>query len=65
MAKCATCGMSISLPSGQVDEKTAAAKTEFKGETYYFCSSNCKVAFEKNPQQFVDKAKSTAQEHKH
>ncbi len=58
MARCASCGM-------EVDEKKAAAKSEFKGETYYFCSSNCKVAFDKNPQTFVDKSKSGAQEHEH
>lgn len=57
--------MSISIPSGEVDEKKAPARTEFKGETYYFCSSNCKVAFDKNPQQFLDKAKSAAHEHEH
>ncbi len=48
-----------------VDEKNPAAKSELKGETYYFCSSNCKAAFDKNPQQFVDKAKSAAHEHEH
>ncbi len=58
MAKCVTCGM-------EVNEKNTAAKSEYKGETYYFCSSNCKVAFDKNPQAFADKAKSGAHEHEH
>jgi P-type Cu+ transporter len=58
MTKCPTCGM-------EVDEKNAAAKPDYKGETYYFCSSNCKVAFDKNPQSFVDKAKTGAHEHVH
>ncbi len=58
MSQCASCGMAV-------DEKNPAAKSELKGETYYFCSSNCKAAFDKNPQQFVDKAKSAAHEHEH
>lgn len=58
MAKCVTCGM-------EVDEKQAAGRTDYKGETYYFCSTNCKVAFDKNPQGFADKPKSGAHEHEH
>jgi YHS domain-containing protein len=49
----------------EVDEKNAAAKSEFNGEAYYFCSTNCKVAFDKNPQAYVDKNKSNAHQHEH
>lgn len=44
------CGM-------KVDPKTAAAKAEYKGKTYYFCSPDEKVTFEKNPEKFVKTAK--------
>jgi len=46
MAKGPVCGM-------DVDEKTAPAKTEYKGKTYYFCALGCKVAFEKEPERYV------------
>jgi Cu+-exporting ATPase len=39
----------------QVDEKTAAAKSEHQGQTYYFCSQGCKVTFDKDPQKYVGK----------
>ena len=37
----------------EVDEKTARFKTEYKGETYYFCAPGCKKAFEENPEEYV------------
>ncbi|RMF29842.1 MAG: YHS domain-containing protein [Chloroflexi bacterium] len=40
------CGM-------MVDPETAPAKTEYKGETYYFCAPGCKVAFEKDPEKYL------------
>ena len=43
MAKDVVCGM-------DVEEKTAAAKSEHKGTTYYFCSAGCKKAFDKEPE---------------
>ena len=36
-----------------VDPKTAATKTEYKGETYYFGAPGCKVAFERDPEKYV------------
>ena len=41
------CGMMI-------DPQTAAAGSEYKGETYYFCAKGCKVAFDKNPEKYVE-----------
>ncbi|GAB4545146.1 MAG: YHS domain-containing protein [Thermodesulfovibrionia bacterium] len=38
-----------------VDEKTAVAKSEYKGKTYYFCAVVCKKAFEKEPEKYVEK----------
>lgn len=48
MAKDVVCGM-------EVDEKTAAGKSEHKGQTYYFCSLGCKKAFDKEPEKYVGK----------
>ncbi len=46
MVKDVVCGMTV-------DPKTAAAKSEYSGQTYYFCSRGCKAAFDKNPEKFV------------
>lgn len=40
------CGM-------EIDRQDAAGTSQFQGETYYFCSTNCKEKFEENPQQYV------------
>jgi len=40
------CGM-------DVDPKTAAGKTEYQGQVYYFCSLGCKRAFDKDPQKYA------------
>ena len=46
MAKDPVCGMDI-------DPKTAAGKSEYKGQTYYFCSDECRKKFEKEPKRYV------------
>jgi len=48
MAKDPVCGMSV-------DEKTAMSKSEYKGQTYYFCSPCCKAAFDKEPKKYIAK----------
>jgi Cu+-exporting ATPase len=48
MAKDPVCGMDL-------DEKTAAGKSEYKGQTYYFCSAGCKKSFDKEPEKYVGK----------
>lgn len=40
------CGMSV-------DPATAPAKTEYQGQTYYFCAPGCKKAFEKEPDKYL------------
>ncbi len=40
------CGM-------QVDPATAAASSEYQGQTYYFCSMGCKRQFDKDPQSYM------------
>jgi YHS domain-containing protein len=46
MATDPVCGM-------QVDEKTAAWTSEYKGEMYYFCAPGCKADFDKNPERYL------------
>jgi len=49
MAKDPVCGMDI-------DPKTAAGNSEYKGETYYFCSPGCKKSFDADPEKYAGKS---------
>ncbi len=40
------CGM-------EVDPRTATYKSEYLGQTYYFCSPGCKKAFEREPEKYI------------
>ena len=51
------CGM-------QIDSEKAAGKSEYQGQTYYFCSEDCKKSFDANPKQYV-KAQDSHQGHHH
>ncbi len=52
------CGM-------MVEPATAAASYEYKGKTYYFCAVGCKVAFEKDPEQYLGDGKPAHSHHAH
>ncbi len=41
------CGM-------MVEPQKAAGKSEYKGKTYYFCSRGCKVAFDRDPDKYLN-----------
>jgi P-type Cu+ transporter len=43
------CGM-------EIDPKTAAAKLDYKGKTYYFCALMCRDKFKANPEKYIGKA---------
>jgi Cu+-exporting ATPase len=47
MAKDAVHGM-------DVDERTAQHKSDYQGQTYYFCAPGCKRAFEADPKKYLD-----------
>jgi YHS domain-containing protein len=47
VAKDPVCGM-------EVDPKTAPAKAEYEGKTYYFCAPGCKAAFEESPEKYLE-----------
>ena len=42
------CGMDI-------DPATAAGTSEYRGQTYYFCSPGCKRSFDKDPEKYLSK----------
>jgi YHS domain-containing protein len=46
VAKDPVCGM-------EVDERTAAGTSEYKGKTYYFCAPGCKRAFDLDPEKYL------------
>jgi YHS domain-containing protein len=46
MTKDPVCGM-------MVDEEKAAAKSVYKGKTYYFCAPGCKAAFDSDPEKYL------------
>ncbi len=50
VAKDSVCNM-------ECDEKTAPAKSEYKGKTYYFCAPGCKKAFDADPEKYLAKPK--------
>ncbi len=54
MAKDPVCGM-------EVDEQTTTLKSEYKGQTYYFCGPGCKRAFDKDPEKYIGKATAQAE----
>jgi len=51
------CGM-------EVDPKSATHKSNYQGQTYYFCSLEDKKAFDKEPQRYV-KSQEHGSEHMH
>jgi uncharacterized protein (TIGR00725 family) len=36
-----------------IDEQSAAGKSDYEGMTYHFCSASCKATFEQNPKHFA------------
>ena len=47
------CGM-------DVDTTTAAGRSEYKGQSYYFCGSKCKEKFDLSPEQYLGKSTGTS-----
>lgn len=46
MATDPVCGM-------QVDEDDPVGTSEYGGNTYYFCSTDCKEEFDENPEDYA------------
>ena len=43
------CGMTV-------EKETAAAMSEYKGVTYYFCAPGCKTAFDEEPEKYLQQS---------
>ena len=41
------CGMDVTYESAQ-------ARSEYDGQTYYFCSIECKEAFDREPEKYME-----------
>ena len=39
----------------EVDESSAVAEAEYRGDRYYFCSQQCKETFVADPEKFVSR----------
>ena len=39
----------------EIDSEKAAATSEYKGKTIYFCAPGCKAAFDKDPEKYLQK----------
>ena len=38
----------------EVNPASAAAQSEFEGQSFYFCSEACKQKFDASPQRYID-----------
>jgi Cu+-exporting ATPase len=38
-----------------IDSEKAAATSDYKGQTVYFCAKGCKVKFDQAPEKYVGK----------
>jgi YHS domain-containing protein len=36
-----------------IEEEHAAATSEYKGRTYYFCAVGCKTEFDRDPEEYA------------
>jgi YHS domain-containing protein len=46
LVKDLVCGM-------EIDPETAAATSEYRGTTYYFCAPGCKTDFDADPESYI------------
>jgi YHS domain-containing protein len=37
-----------------VNPRHAVGRSEYNGQTYFFCSAQCKQDFDRNPEQYTD-----------
>jgi Cu+-exporting ATPase len=49
------CGMEVTY-------ETAQARSEYDGQTYYFCSLDCKEDFDKDPERYISQTQNTRHE---
>ncbi len=51
LSKDPVCGLEISVKKASKEKKT----THYNGQTYYFCSEECKHLFERDPNRLIKK----------
>ena len=56
MLKDPVCGMDLTY-------ETAQARSEYDGQTYYFCSLDCKATFDRDPEKYIAQLEQTAHRH--
>ncbi len=39
----------------QIDSEKAAATSQYKGQTIYFCAAGCKAKFDQEPEKYLGK----------
>jgi Cu+-exporting ATPase len=49
----------------EVNPKTASAKSDYQGRTYYFCSVDDKSTFDKEPQRYAKPSMEQGRSHMH
>jgi YHS domain-containing protein len=52
------CGMMI-------ESETAKYKSEYQGQTYYFCAPGCKSSFDKQPEKYLQQGNTSQEAHNH
>ncbi|CAG1003182.1 hypothetical protein PHYC_03047 [Phycisphaerales bacterium] len=50
---CVVCEYNADLACLEVDVTAETPRTEYDGKTYYFCSEECRAAFQKKPHKYV------------
>jgi Ala-tRNA(Pro) deacylase len=45
--------MTDAVCGSDIEEQNARGRSDYKGETYYFCSQHCKMEFDDNPQAYA------------
>lgn len=46
-----------------INPVTAAGTSEYKGQTYYFCSLGCKASFDKEPEKYLSDTSQHGHDH--
>lgn len=52
-ATCHVCRYNNDLACVSVKLEDTTPRTEYQGETYYFCSDDCRTVFAQNPQKYL------------
>jgi Cu+-exporting ATPase len=48
-------GITCPVSGTELGAPARALRSEYKGQTYYFCCSDCKKGFDKDPERYLKK----------